>query len=42
MQIFKGFDELRADDGTEIGASDRIEITQNRIDTFAECDRSSD
>jgi acyl dehydratase len=38
--IFNGFDEIRSAVGTEIGASDWIEITQDRIDKFAEatCD----
>jgi acyl dehydratase len=40
MRIFNGFDDLRAAVGTEIGVSDWIEETQERIDTFAEatCD----
>jgi acyl dehydratase len=40
MRIFNGFDDLRAAVGTEIGVSDWIEVTQERIDTFAEatCD----
>jgi acyl dehydratase len=40
MRIFNGFDEIKAAVGTEIGASEWIEITQARIDTFAEatCD----
>jgi acyl dehydratase len=40
MQIFNGFDQIRAAAGTEVGASDWIEITQDRIDKFAEatCD----
>jgi acyl dehydratase len=35
MRIFNGFDEIKAAVGTEIGASEWIEITQARIDTFA-------
>jgi acyl dehydratase len=40
MRIFNGFDEITAAVGTEIGASEWIEITQARIDKFAEatCD----
>ncbi len=40
MRIFNGFDEIKAAVGTEIGASEWIEITQDRIDKFAEatCD----
>src|SRR5690348_12491468 len=40
MRIFNGFDDLRAAVGTEVGASDWIEITQDRIDKFADatCD----
>lgn len=40
MRIFNGFDEIKAAVGTEVGASDWIEITQDRIDKFAEatCD----
>jgi acyl dehydratase len=40
MRIFNGFDELKSAVGTEVGASDWIEITQDRIDKFAEatCD----
>src|ERR1700748_3270914 len=40
MRIFNGLDELKAAVGTEIGTSDWIEITQDRIDKFAEatCD----
>src|ERR1700740_2089586 len=36
MRIFDGFDEIKAAVGTEVGASDWIEITQERIDKFAE------
>lgn len=40
MRVFNGFDEIRSAVGTEVGASDWIEITQDRIDKFAEatCD----
>src|ERR1700745_3904708 len=40
MRIFNGFDEIKAAVGTEVGASDWIEITQDRINKFAEatCD----
>src|SRR5215470_5074194 len=40
MRIFEGFDEMRSAVGTEIGVSDWIEITQDRINRFADatCD----
>jgi acyl dehydratase len=40
MRIFDGFDEIKAAVGTEVGTSDWIEITQDRINKFAEatCD----
>jgi acyl dehydratase len=40
MRIFDGFDEIRSAVGREIGASEWIEITQDRINRFAEatCD----
>jgi acyl dehydratase len=40
MRIFNGFDEIKAAVGTEVGASEWIEITQDRISKFAEatCD----
>jgi len=40
MRIFDGFDELRSAVGTEIGVSEWIELTQERIDKFADatCD----
>lgn len=40
MRIFNGFDEIKSAGGTEIGTSDWIEISQQRIDKFAEatCD----
>ncbi len=40
MRIFSDFDEIKAAVGTEIGVSDWVEITQDRINRFAEatCD----
>jgi acyl dehydratase len=40
MRIFDGFEEIRSAVGKEIGASEWIEITQDRINKFAEatCD----
>jgi acyl dehydratase len=40
MRIFSSFDEIKSTVGTEIGTSDWIEITQDRINRFAEatCD----
>ena len=40
MRIFSDFNEIKSTVGTEIGVSDWIEVTQNRIDQFAEatCD----
>ncbi len=40
MRIFNGFDDLKAAVGTEVGISDWIEITQERINKFADatCD----
>jgi acyl dehydratase len=40
MRIFDGFDEIKSAVGSEIGVSDWIEITQARIDKFADatCD----
>src|SRR5215475_10425506 len=40
MRIFNGFDEIKASVGAEIGASEWVEITQDRINLFAEatCD----
>jgi len=40
MRIFNGFEEIKAAVGKEVGASDWIEITQDRINKFAEatCD----
>ncbi|MGZ3333642.1 MAG: MaoC family dehydratase [Gemmatimonadaceae bacterium] len=36
MRAFNDFDELKAAVGTEVGVSDWIEITQDRINQFAE------
>jgi acyl dehydratase len=40
MKIFNGFDEIRSAVGQEIGTSDWVEITQDRINLFADatCD----
>ena len=40
MRIFNGFDEIRSAIGTEVGVSEWIDITQDRIDKFADatCD----
>src|ERR1700759_4859143 len=40
MRIFNGLEELKAAVGTEVGTSDWIEISQDRIDKFADatCD----
>ena len=40
MRIFNGFDEIKSAVGAEVGASEWIEITQDRINKFAEatCD----
>src|SRR6201996_1620386 len=40
MRIFNGLEELKAAVGTEVGVSDWIEITQDRINKFADatCD----
>jgi len=40
MRVFNGFDEIKSAVGTEVGASDWIEITQDRINKFADatCD----
>jgi acyl dehydratase len=35
MRIFRDFDEIKAAVGTEVGVSDWIEVTQERIDQFA-------
>jgi len=36
MRVFNDFEELKSAAGTEIGVSDWLEITQDRINTFAE------
>ena len=36
MRVFNNFEELKSAAGTEIGVSDWLEITQDRINTFAE------
>ena len=33
--MFETFDDLKSAVGTEVGASDWVEVTQNRIDKFA-------
>ncbi len=40
MRVFDGFDEIKSAIGTEVGVSDWIEVTQERISRFAEatCD----
>ena len=40
MRVFDGFDEIKSAVGTEVGVSDWIEVTQDRITRFAEatCD----
>ena len=40
MRVFNGFDEIKSAVGTEVGVSDWIEITQDRINKFADatCD----
>ena len=40
MRVFNGFDDIKSAVGTEIGASEWIEITQDRINKFADatCD----
>jgi acyl dehydratase len=35
MRLFNDFDELKSAAGSEVGVSDWLEITQDRIDTFA-------
>src|SRR5829696_8407259 len=35
MRIFKDFDEIKATVGTEVGLSDWIDVTQERINQFA-------
>jgi acyl dehydratase len=36
MRVFKNFDEVKAAIGSEIGVSDWVEVTQERINRFAE------
>jgi len=36
MRMFQDFEEMKGAVGTEIGESDWVQITQDRIDTFAE------
>ena len=36
MRIFKDFNEVKAAVGTEVGVSDWVEVTQQRIDQFAQ------
>ena len=36
MRVFNDFGELKAAVGTEVGVSDWVEITQDRINQFAE------
>jgi acyl dehydratase len=36
MHVFKDFGEVKAAVGTEVGVSDWVEVTQERIDRFAE------
>jgi acyl dehydratase len=40
MRIFDGFDEIKSAVGTEVGVSEWIEVTQDRINRFADatCD----
>jgi acyl dehydratase len=35
VRMFENFDDLKSAVGTEVGASDWVEVTQNRIDKFA-------
>jgi len=36
MRVFDNFEDLKSAVGTEIGASEWVEITQARINTFAD------
>jgi acyl dehydratase len=36
MRVFQNFDELKSAVGTEIGVSDWVDVTQERINKFAE------
>lgn len=40
MRVFEDFDEIKAAVGTEVGVSDWIKVTQDRVDRFADvtCD----
>lgn len=37
MTTFASLDELRAATGADLGVSDWVEVTQDRIDAFADC-----
>jgi hypothetical protein len=39
MRMFNDFEEIKAAVGTEVGVSDWVEVTQQRIDQFAEATR---
>ena len=41
MRVFKDFAEVKAAVGTEVGVSDWVEVTQARIDQFAEATATS-
>jgi acyl dehydratase len=36
MRVFKDFDEIKSAIGTEVGVSDWVVVTQDRINRFAE------
>ena len=36
MRVFKNFDEIKAAVGTEVGVSEWVEVTQERIEQFAQ------
>ena len=36
MRVFKDFDEIKSATGTEVGVSDWVVVTQDRINRFAE------
>jgi acyl dehydratase len=36
MRVFKDFDEVKAAAGTEVGVSDWVEVSQERIEQFAQ------
>ncbi len=42
MRAFETFDELRGAAGTHLGSTDWIDITQERVDTFAEATGDQD